>query len=230
MKRIVIGFFIFVFFGVWFVGSRIMIRNAFDEMYYAHEGTTNIPWTFASYDNAQLYRFGHLDGDSYRFPKEGVFRENYVGDNFLKSNELIKIQGNTIEQTLSFICRVGYGIYASKEESEGTGIWFEYTYDIEKKTLTMKPLYLQKYQLEQGTSFIYDAEIVAEFLASKEVTREEIEEWNDYFLYQKVLADWFRANGMSRFSMRNLGNMEIIDNQFPDVWVDDRTGKAIDYD
>ncbi len=42
------------------------------------------------------------------------------------------------------------------------------------------------------------------------LTEEDLTNDQDYFLYEKVLTDWFEHNPKSRFSLDHLGKVDII--------------------
>jgi len=207
--------FLFCVFCAWSVGSRVIVQNVFDEMYYAQGRTSRMPWTLTNYHNTQI---NQRNEDFFRYYRETNFWENYHVNGFLNDDEAILLRGDMENKTISFVCRVGYDGYVQTSGDAGTALWFKYSYHVEIKILTLEPLSISSHAIivERDAFAVSDVDVVSEFLASQEITPEKIQEWNDYFLYQKILKDWFRANGVSRFSLRNLGNLEIIDNQFPD--------------
>ena len=42
------------------------------------------------------------------------------------------------------------------------------------------------------------------------LTEEDLTGYQDYFLYEKVLTDWFAHNPKSRFSLNDLGKVKIV--------------------
>lgn len=198
------------------VMPKRMIQNVFDEMYYAHEKTTLIPFTQTHYKNTHI---NHKAEDTFRYPDDERFFENYLIGSFTNDNELIQIQGYMREKILKFSCKVGFDGYEESHAMTGTALWLEYRYDIKQRTLFIDPLSIASFDLtvSHNTFSVNDTNVVREFLESKGLAEVDIEKWNNYFLYEKVLSDWFQANtGKTHYSMENLGNLEIINNQFPD--------------
>ncbi|HLR79256.1 MAG TPA: TipC family immunity protein [Bacillota bacterium] len=55
-----------------------------------------------------------------------------------------------------------------------------------------------------------DPKEVAKFMEKHHLTEEDLTNDQDYFLYEKVLTDWFEHNPKSRFSLDHLGKVDII--------------------
>lgn len=47
--------------------------------------------------------------------------------------------------------------------------------------------------------------------AKHNLTEENLADYQDYFLYEKVLTDWFAHNPQSRFSLDDLGDVDIVE-------------------
>jgi len=105
------------------------------------------------------------------------------------------------------------------DEYQSERLIFVYTYDQRRKRLVYQPLELSSdaYEKEEGKILIHDPTIISEYMHRYSITREDIARHNDFILFESILPRWFEANeGKTRFSMENLGRLEIINNQFPD--------------
>ena len=95
-----------------------------------------------------------------------------------------------------------------------------YRYHVKTRTLVIEPLIIITYD-HFSTNYelaIDDGERVDAFLCEYQVTREFIEKYRDYFLYDKLLTDWVNGNGKrSRFTVGNYGNYKIEDNLFSNL-------------
>ncbi|HEX6594765.1 MAG TPA: TipC family immunity protein [Bacillota bacterium] len=55
-----------------------------------------------------------------------------------------------------------------------------------------------------------DPKEIAKFMEKHHLTEEDLAKYQDYFLYEKVLTDWFEHNPKSHFSLDDLGKVEIV--------------------
>ena len=63
--------------------------------------------------------------------------------------------------------------------------------------------------------------MVGKYFEENNITREMIEEYQHYLIYEKILPDWFAGNKEnSRFSLENLGDFTVVDNTFAELGAD----------
>jgi hypothetical protein len=95
---------------------------------------------------------------------------------------------------------------------------FKYTYMVDTKTLVFEPL-----EITRGSSFrsSTDGEDVRAYLAEKGFTREDVEYYRDYFLYDVVVKNWTVGNVFrSLYTTKNPGEFTVVDNTFAEVGED----------
>jgi hypothetical protein len=186
------------------------VQNIFDEMYYALSETSIIPPTLADYSD-----LSYVDAINRKIIDEfGRFRIYY--DQSFDSYAQIRLIGDINEKKISIYVRIDFEDYEITNGRLGYCIWLVYEYDVNKKTLSGLPLEVVQAEYTHRTdSIVMAREDARSFLTEHGIDIEMIEEWNQYYLYDKVLADWFRYNGWrSRFSINNLGNVKIVWDQW----------------
>lgn len=103
------------------------------------------------------------------------------------------------------------------EPKHQRSLYYTYVYDIKTRKLQIAPLTIFTYGYrDAGVEMaIEEGEEVSAFLREHEITREEIEGYRDYFLYDKVLSDWVEGNGeRSLFTQEDHGDYETQDHTF----------------
>ena len=78
------------------------------------------------------------------------------------------------------------------------------------QTLTLTPLYVFSPEINEtpymGTR---DADKIALFMEKHNLSREDVQEYADYFLYDVVISNWV-SGGSSKFDKDNLGKFELV--------------------
>jgi hypothetical protein len=161
-------------------------RNAFDEMYLSikHPKESDT-W------------FGYMEPIGRRLTMDIDDENFYMGHyrSSLGEGEGISIYVYLRDARVVISC--------TKEVADSRRISLGYRYDFASKTLTIRPVSLStRNYIEMGVErSIDDGGQLAAYFAEQGVTREDIERYRDYFLYDKVLTDWVTGNGeRSRFS------------------------------
>ena len=184
------------------------IKNVFDEMYVTISQPNLTKTDF--YYMEPVGKLANTDGfDVYDDYFWGAYKsvggyENY----YIRTNEHIGITLDMGKEEF----RIRASIEIGNER-----ILLCYIYRRDEKKLELEPLFLftGKYD-ETGTATdTDDAAVVEEFFFRNNITREKLEEYKHYFLYEKVLPDWVIGNGdRSRFNVDNYGDFEVEDNSF----------------
>jgi hypothetical protein len=102
--------------------------------------------------------------------------------------------------------------YFGSEESWSERVLFKYTYSVDTKTLVFEPI-----TVTQGAKFrdTTDGETVKSYLAEKGFTREDVEYYRDYFLYDVAMKNWTVGNVFrSLYTTKNPGEFTVVDNTF----------------
>jgi hypothetical protein len=192
------------------VNAVIRVQNVFDEMYYALSETSTLPLTLADYSD-----FSYVSSNNREIIDEfGRFHVYY--DQSFEDTAYILLLGDINEKKISVCVQLAFDDYESTSGKSGYCIWLNYEYDVSNKTLFGLPLSVQEseYTHREG-SFKMTREDARSFLDEHDIDIAKIEEWNQHYLHEKVLSDWFRYNGwQSRFSLNNLGNVKIVWDQW----------------
>jgi hypothetical protein len=186
------------------------VQNVFDEMYYALSETSIIPLTLAKYSD--LSNVNSINREV--IDENGWFFIVY-NDSFAES-AYIYLHGKTNEKKIAIQVQLAFDGYRESKATSGYCIWLIYEYSIVSKELVALPMEIMdpEYQSPRNV-FIMEREDARSFMTEHSIDIEKIEEWNQYYLCDKVLADWFRYNGWrSRFSINNLGNVKIVWDQW----------------
>jgi uncharacterized protein YceK len=182
-------------------------RNAFDEMYLS-----------VKHPKASDTWFGYMEHMGGRALSTNVELD---GLHFGTYNASL-FDGESLLLTVD-ICDETIDILGKHEVADTRCISFVYWYDFPHKTLTIKPVsLLTSDYIEMGVErSIDDGEQLAAYFAEQGVTRDDIEHYRDYFLYDKVLTDWVTGNGArSRFSPGDFGYFTVIDDTFANLGED----------
>ncbi len=215
MKKIIYAILILVlsFAGGHFVYKAAKVKNVFDEMYFAEVQPVSKMYTSTSFQNlvsAQvLENLPHTVRENYL---PNLYQEAYKSD-ALKNNEGISVFFDKNEETVTFIGTLDYSKDPAGEKFEG--FRFAYLYRVNSKQLIIREieLVIASNELEHQDSETNDPEEIAKFMEKHNISEEDLIKYEDYFLYDKVLTDWFAHNPKSRFSLDDLGNVEILREQ-----------------
>lgn len=185
----------------------IQVQNIFDQMYYCRVQTG-----FSKYFKTSSFdKMPQLEGSKQwgrTIPYEGVFQNNYK-NNYLSENEFLEIDCSSREKVMT--------IFATKEFDEFK-IIYKYNYDVKKKQLTESVgcRYGELYSGE-STAYVEDfkeyTENIEEILLVIDkagLTREDLIQYRNHFIYDKLLTDWLDVSN-SRFSADRWGNVEVIE-------------------
>ena len=169
----------------------IRVQNIFDEMYYARVQTY--------YDDGrsfgQMPQIEPVTRDEERFYRSDGEFYNYYEKEYLREGEKITI-----------ICSQDRGlvrISAVKKLNEFK-IFYRYSYYVRTKQME------EKVKCQYGEKY---GETIQEVIALAEeagLTKKDLMEYKQYFLYDKLLTDWLSVNS-SRFSVNRWGNVEFIE-------------------
>jgi hypothetical protein len=188
----------------------IKVQNVFDEMYYAMPETRSFPLTSTYYTNSSRVRYINRES----IDEFGWFIVQY-DESFLE-NAYIQLLGNILRKELYIRIGLNFEDYLETEGRSGYRIWIEYKYDVSSKILVAAPLevYSSEYSISERASRM-NRTSARNFLIENGIDKEQIEEWNQHYLYDKVLADWFQYNrGKTKFSSSTLGNAKIVWDQW----------------
>ena len=155
--------------------NYVRVQNVFDQMYFSRVYTDSI---FSKLKNHR-YLFENmpqLQSPSYDADSNAIWLGNMVFEHY--DSKFLE-DGHRIEFCFNMTSHILYIDYTV--ETEGGQEWYEYIYDVEKKSLTYKTSDPEDIKMKQ-------------------------------FLFDRVLPDWFAANGSkTRFSLQNLGHYTLID-------------------
>jgi hypothetical protein len=189
-----------------FMKSGEKMENIFDEMYLSIKNPT-----------ATESRFGFVREIE---DVSLVSESDYLHSGVYKSSALENGERITIFVNMK---REEFSVCASIEIENTQCIFYTYDYNTETRVLDIKPIILLAYNyLELDVEqYIEDAKRLDAFLREHQVTREYIEKYRDYFLYDKVLTDWVKGNGeRSKFTVGNYGDFTVEDNTFANLGED----------
>jgi hypothetical protein len=192
------------------VGGFIRVRNVFDEMYYAMSETRSLPFTLARYtDRSEMVYIDRKAIDEF-----GSFTIMY--DQGFTEDAFIRLDGNIVRKDFMLAVRLGFEDYFETDGESGYYMWIQFEYYVDSKTIIALPLEVcsHEYQTDEGTSRMNRAS-ARSFLTERGINKDKIEEWSQYYLYDKILSDWFRYNGWcSKFNMDNLGDVVMVWDQW----------------
>ena len=181
----------------------------FDQMYY-----TRVRTHFSWFHNNRMTMFDYMEQlerhskDAERtHTQDGYFPEDYKAE-YLKENQIIYLTAYREEKVINFSFE-----WRFPRENEGIEkILLKYEYDVESKQLTKNPITITSNLNDNGLERSQNEEDINDLLSRHGISREEIAELYDWFLYDKFLVDWYDANGIySRGSLHNLGMYTLVD-------------------
>jgi hypothetical protein len=192
------------------VNAAIRVQNVFDEMYYALSETSALPLTLADYSDASYVSSINREV----IDEFGQFNVHY--NQSFDDTAYIALLGDINGKTIIVGVRIDFDDYESTNGESGYCVWLNYEYDVNSKTLSGLPLrVIEREYTRREDSFSMTREDARSFLGEHDIDIAKVEEWNQYYLYEKVLSDWFRYNGwQSRFNLNNLGNVKMVWDQW----------------
>ena len=92
---------------------------------------------------------------------------------------------------------------------DGDYLILDFTYCLSDKTLVLESVRLH---VSYGGN---KSKTLEEFLQENNITQQDIRNYQEYFLYEKLLTDWVTGNKeRSFFAVDNYGEFTVIDNTF----------------
>jgi hypothetical protein len=182
--------------------------NIFDDMY---QYVNHHPGTYGD--------FGSANTHFYLVPCAEVISDSDMPDFYwggydqkaLRNGEKIDIVVNLKEQTLL--------VTGVLKMNNGYHLLYSYWYYFNTKTLEIEPL--KTFSNDINEPSIDSGSETSAFLHEYQISRETIEYYRDYFLYDKLLTDWINDDGNhTRFTAKNYGRLKIIDNTFANLGED----------
>ena len=192
--------------GVFFIMESRKIDNVFDEMY--------LPIKYPAEGMPSFYYVPETGG-LMQSPYSDYFYMGGYRAQYLRNGEHISIFLNFEKQRLL--------IFAAMEIENSSCLSYDYAYYFKTKTLEIKPLtiYTRDHAKLGVEAEINDAAEVDAFLREHGITREYIERYKNYFLYDKILTDWVNGNSKhSKFNIGNYGDFKLEDNIFSELGAD----------
>ena len=174
------------------------IRNVFDEMYYAVDySSASSHMSGASFSN-----MNHLAGRPDLLNGIGDDVINFVYDEqFLRQSERIGIYVNVRKKEVRFVPSI---------KLPNAIIYLRSIYYVETKTLDCTPLIISEDGYIEAP--MEDKAEQLAFLEENGLTKEDIEEYQRYFLYDCILESWIDGNGINTgFSKKHLGSFSTLD-------------------
>ena len=189
--------------GVFVIMGNRKIDNVFDEMYLSVKNPRDSETHF--YNMKEIGRLTKLiDSDHYYM---GVY------------NKAALNMGEDVDISVLTDSGIIY-ISATIEIENSCCLFYKYEYSFKTENLEIYPVTILTYgYLELGVEdYINDPAQVAEFLHEHGVSREFVEKYRDYFLYDKLLTDWVTGNGeRSKFTISSYGEFSVEDNTFAEL-------------
>lgn len=174
------------------------IQNPFDEMHYSvwqlgHPilGEEWIRYTKTRYQDQP----GEVGGGSWNSDSTIYYKPSNI-----RENEYVRVYYNTDYRNINFF----YAPYAALSDE----FFISVNYNIENKQLIFEPLgYDPK---EENFPPTLEA-----FMTENNIRKKDVAALQHRLIYDIILPNWFEGNqGLSKYSMENLGNFQIVDNTF----------------
>ncbi len=223
---------IILIFSLWYYENYILVDNVFDYMYYSRaeqrlfineNEIETMEYEYYEPQNALQHVFSFmgndiselqvLSSDYYYFPIDELKQDNYT---FVDSKYAgIYIEPTNFEYSIK-AADINFNYFVYFESLENPGIYynvnFEYWYKPYTNTLYPHLEFNKDIEtaLQVGDEYTYEE--VAEILAEFNISAQDLEEIHQWFLYDRVLKDFFTYNeNKTRFSMDDLGDFEIAE-------------------
>ena len=201
----------------------IPIHNVFDEMYYSGQRKVKkskgiVRWgpfaTGCSYSRVGVYQYGRwMDNtDQYMAEDFGRFERPYQA-NELNKGESITINVYLNKKEMEIVCRLK-NIHSSEDSSDSWLQW-GYSYSVEENIMYINgpTLYFSKGGELLSTT---DKEQIESFLQENGYDK-TAEEYEHYFLYDKIIHDWTLGNLFrSRYTTWWIGSVKFMDGPPPE--------------
>ena len=199
------------------------VHNVFDEMYYSGYGKIiggrYVRWgsyvTNCSYEMVksieQVNGFSNMH-DEYMAEDFGRF-ERFYQANELNKGESITINVYLNKKEMEIVCRLK-NIHSSEDSSDSWLQW-GYSYSVEENIMYINgpTLYFSKGGELLSTT---DKEQIESFLRENGYDK-TAEEYEHYFLYDKIIHDWTLGNLFrSRYTTWRIGRVKFVDGSPPE--------------
>ena len=176
------------------------VQNVFDQMYYIRMEDAKYYWLGRrdiSFRNMKQLRMQRGEDPNGAEMYWDVYREGYR-----EEEHRIQLIFNKRTKYIVF-----FATWHFEEESEL--VRFTYRYDVTKKILEKGLIDIIEDAFGttgKDSRELTEQEEIDEFLKRRNLIWDELEEFQEYFLYEKILVDWFEANSKgNKFSIDNLG-------------------------
>ena len=209
--------------GGFFHWENRRIHNVFDEMYVSvvmqtrnwnvfHEA--GVRFNYPEYTDARFGFVKAINGLAHDIDNKDFFWGGY-DKGALKDTEDISIYVHLDDQ--DFFLAFDYEIEQDKY------LKYRCVYSFKTKAFEIEPLKIYTRNADQyGVEVVVDdGQQVSAFLHEHNISRESIERYRDYFLYDKLLTDWITDNSKhTKFAVDNYGDFKLIDNTFANLGQD----------
>lgn len=207
MRKIVyvIGI-ISLLFGGHYIFKAAKVKNVFDEMYYADVQPIPKIYTTTSFQPLVVAKvLENIPDNVKKNYARNINLESYL-EKALQGNESLDIYFDKNREELTAIGALNY----SKDSNESEALQVIYTYQMKSKkvTETIAVLSEEYPETDYRTSELKEIE---KFMEAHDLTKEDLTYYREYFLYEKLLADWFAHNPKSRFSLDDLGDVKVVE-------------------
>lgn len=199
------------------------VQNVFDEMYYTWDGYFKffIHTKFKNVPALENERIGGtiIPGDNSPTNELSLTYD----EKYLKEMTDVSVWISPDGKNLGAICSI---IFAYPDEGEeyvgGEKLYIEFYYDIRTKILRTEPMYaisdifVEHYPDKYKQYYKYDdSEYIEMFMAEHNITKEDIEAYRDYFLYDVLIGMWVDGNDKeSRYDRNDAGHFVLKDELF----------------
>lgn len=205
-KKVIISLVVVVMiilFGVGYYKEFIKVQNVFDQMYYTRV-RDSYDWFGGNrgtlFDNMKQLE-NTIKDEELLDTKIGFFGEEYKQE-YLDENHSISITFYREEREVHFYYRIIF-----PEESEK--IDMQYTYHLNSRNLVKEPLIIKKWQIGDNYEPITNETEINDFLSRHNLTVKDLDKLQEWFLYDKILVDFFDANeGSTRFTIDDMGKVK----------------------
>ena len=185
-----------------------MVRNIFDEMYYAaipdyiYSGSLNSFLTKANFSNVSSYQNMQYEAQYTYENQKLIMACNVYKHSYLNKNESIVIRANYQKKNIDFVLSIDCGI-------DGTNVYYGenilnicYRYNVENQCLT-----LSIWIVSDMLGITCSSEVVKEFMKEHNISDEDLEYYKNYMLCEKIIPDWIEGNKKeTKFSEDNWGD------------------------
>ena len=191
--------------GVTHILRSTKVTNVFDEMYYsvAHPSYTSTSIGFLRPVREVASLRDVVDNDEAQDSYHGAYKWEY-----LNSGESLYLIFDVEERRYVISAMVS----CNNSYFDSYYLTLDYIYYPDTKTLVLEPVRLHiAYDGDQNKT-------LEEFLEENHISQQDIRDYQEYFLYKKLLTDWVTGNGeRSLFTVGNYGDFTVIDNTFENL-------------